>query len=98
MSFNSLKDRRFILRQPATTSQKPLFTSYRKMSGAKSRLAKLVAHLLPTTSSPPAADATDVPFNHNYNVHTLSPTFFLPRAATIEPDAGCIRLQSKAVY
>jgi hypothetical protein len=24
--------------------------------------------------------------NYKYHVHTLSPTFFLPRAAAIEPD------------
>ncbi|KAF2837781.1 AMP dependent synthetase and ligase [Patellaria atrata CBS 101060] len=29
-------------------------------------------------------------FNHHYNFHTLSPTFFLPRAAAIEPDAIAI--------
>jgi non-ribosomal peptide synthetase component E (peptide arylation enzyme) len=47
------------------------------MSGVKSRLASLVGHL---TGSTPA------PFEHRLNNHTLSPTFFLPRAAAIEPD------------
>jgi acyl-CoA synthetase (AMP-forming)/AMP-acid ligase II len=51
------------------------------MSGVKSRLASLVGHL---TGSTPA------PFEHRLNNHTLSPTFFLPRAAAIEPDAEAV--------
>lgn len=47
------------------------------MSGAKSRLSSLLAHLAPNTPAP---------FEHKFNRHTLSPTFFLPRAAAIEPD------------
>lgn len=47
------------------------------MSGVKSRLASLVGHLTGSTSAP---------FEHRFNNHTLSPTFFLPRAAAIEPD------------
>ncbi|KAK0509882.1 hypothetical protein JMJ35_007276 [Cladonia borealis] len=53
------------------------------MSGAQSRLSKLASHFL--SSSPPTSD-----FQHRYNIHSLSPTFFLPRAAAIEPDAEAI--------
>ncbi|KAJ5587049.1 Acetate/butyrate--CoA ligase AAE7 peroxisomal [Penicillium hispanicum] len=53
------------------------------MSGVKSRLSSLLAQLTPGSSTP-------VPFEHNFNRHTLSPTFFLPRAASIEPDAEAI--------
>ena len=53
------------------------------MSGAQSRLSKLASHFL--SSSPPTSD-----FQHRYNIHSLSPTFFLPRAAAIEPDVGKI--------
>ncbi|KAJ5656671.1 hypothetical protein N7507_008621 [Penicillium longicatenatum] len=51
------------------------------MSGVKSRLSSVLAHLAPNTAAP---------FEHNFNRHTLSPTFFLPRAAAIEPDAEAI--------
>nr|KMM73183.1 2-succinylbenzoate-CoA ligase [Coccidioides posadasii RMSCC 3488] len=50
------------------------------MSGAASRLRSLTAQLL--HRSPES--------QHNFNKHTLSPTFFLPRAAAIEPDAEAI--------
>ena len=53
------------------------------MSGAQSRLSKLASHFL--GSSPSTSD-----FQHRYNIHSLSPTFFLPRAAAIEPDVGTI--------
>ena len=53
------------------------------MSGAQSRLSKLASHFL--GSSPSTSD-----FQHRYNIHSLSPTFFLPRAAAIEPDVGSI--------
>ncbi|ERF72061.1 hypothetical protein EPUS_04979 [Endocarpon pusillum Z07020] len=59
------------------------------MSAAKSRLAKLASHFLPA-SSPQVADAPDVEFRHCHHIHTLSPTFFLPRAAQIEPEAIAI--------
>ncbi|PGH10405.1 hypothetical protein GX51_00163 [Blastomyces parvus] len=52
------------------------------MSGAASRLRNLTQHFLPTS----AKGETSHPFNR----HTLSPTFFLPRAADIEPDAQAI--------
>lgn len=69
------------------------------MSSAKSRLAKLASHFLPSSASPQVADATTPPLTIDghtrgtldwFNVHTLSPTFFLPRAAVIEPDAPAI--------
>jgi len=53
------------------------------MSSPQSRLSKLAAHFLPSSS--PAANAAS---QHRNNYHTLSPTFFLPRAAAIEPDVG----------
>ncbi|KAI9866755.1 MAG: hypothetical protein M1813_000697 [Trichoglossum hirsutum] len=59
------------------------------MSGPQSRLSKLAAHLLPSSS--PAPPSTSSPeYSHRHNFHTLSPTFFLPRAAVIEPDAEAI--------
>ncbi|CAD6442790.1 0e1c6ad0-8b46-49ff-b219-d3e3282c200b [Sclerotinia trifoliorum] len=60
------------------------------MSGPMSRLQSLVNHLLPsstTTASPATALSPPAPKHH---IHTLSPTFFLPRAAAIEPDAPAI--------
>lgn len=50
------------------------------MSGPSSRLSNLIAHFLPST---PTTDT----FTHKHNIHQLSPTFFLPRAAAIEPEA-----------
>ncbi|KAJ5629306.1 Acetate/butyrate--CoA ligase AAE7 peroxisomal [Penicillium herquei] len=52
------------------------------MSGVKARLSSLLAHITP--------GQTSASFEHNFNRHTLSPTFFLPRAASIEPDAEAI--------
>ncbi|KAJ5364206.1 Acetate/butyrate--CoA ligase AAE7 peroxisomal [Penicillium cataractarum] len=52
------------------------------MSSVTSRLSGLLGHL---TGSPAPA-----PFEHRINHHTLSPTFFLPRAAAIEPNAEAI--------
>ncbi|KAL8849235.1 MAG: hypothetical protein Q9221_005765 [Calogaya cf. arnoldii] len=54
------------------------------MSGPRSRISSLAAHFLPA----PIAQATG--FEHAHNVHTLSPTLFLPRAAAIEPEAEAI--------
>lgn len=48
------------------------------MANARSRLASLVAQLLPTSGQPENQNPT--------HFHTLSPTQFLPRAAAIEPD------------
>ncbi|KAK6582836.1 hypothetical protein PZA11_005244 [Diplocarpon coronariae] len=54
------------------------------MSSPKSRLQSLTAHFLPSPS-------TTTPKPHKEpHIHTLSPTFFLPRAAEIEPDAEAI--------
>jgi acyl-CoA synthetase (AMP-forming)/AMP-acid ligase II len=53
------------------------------MSGPTSRLQKLVAHFLPSSNN-------NGTFEHRYNIHQLSPTFFLERAAQIEPDAEAI--------
>lgn len=71
------------------------------MASAKERLAKLASHFLPSAVSPQVADAptSGVPTDNLsidghkigtpnwFNMHTLSPTFFLPRAAAIEPHA-----------
>ncbi|KAJ9295884.1 putative AMP-binding enzyme [Paecilomyces variotii] len=57
------------------------------MSGAKSRLSGLLGHLSPFQSD---ANSTTGQFSHRFNHHTLSPTFFLPRAAAIEPNAEAI--------
>ncbi|KAI9753118.1 MAG: hypothetical protein M4579_005332 [Chaenotheca gracillima] len=62
------------------------------MNAARARLAKLAAQFAPSSTSPTVADdsaPTDaIPPRLNY--HTLSPTFFLPRAAEVEPDAEAI--------
>ncbi|KAI0022066.1 2-succinylbenzoate-CoA ligase [Xylariomycetidae sp. FL0641] len=52
------------------------------MSGATSRIRSLVGHLR-GSSSP-------VGYDHTHHIHQLSPTFFLQRAAAIEPDAPAI--------
>ncbi|KAJ5996730.1 hypothetical protein N7522_008390 [Penicillium canescens] len=53
------------------------------MSGVKSRLSGLLGHFSSEASTP-------APFEHRINHHSLSPTFFLPRAAAIEPEAEAI--------
>ena len=50
------------------------------MSSASTRLSKLAAQLFPSKS------VEHEP--HQYNIHTLSPTSFLPRAAVVEPNVG----------
>ncbi|KAI4141768.1 MAG: hypothetical protein LQ340_007542 [Diploschistes diacapsis] len=57
------------------------------MSAPQSRLARLLSHF--TTSSLATSTAIDT-FEHNHHIHQLSPTFFLPRAAEVEPDALAI--------
>jgi acyl-CoA synthetase (AMP-forming)/AMP-acid ligase II len=52
------------------------------MSGTTSRLAALASHFLPAPK--------DGNSFSGLNIHQLSPTFFLPRAAEIEPDALAI--------
>ena len=68
-------------------------------SQAQSRLSSLLSHLSPFSSSAPlragAIDNLEIDGHKNgtsnwFNVHTLSPTFFLPRAAAIEPNAEAI--------
>ncbi|RYC58699.1 hypothetical protein CHU98_g7509 [Xylaria longipes] len=54
------------------------------MSGATSRLRNILGHLRGNSSKSP------VGFDHEHHLHQLSPTFFLERAATIEPDAEAI--------
>ncbi|KAK5632042.1 hypothetical protein RRF57_007756 [Xylaria bambusicola] len=54
------------------------------MSGATSRLKNILGHLAGTTSKSPAG------YDHTHHLHHLSPTFFLERAAAIEPDAEAI--------
>ena len=57
------------------------------MEAAKNRLAKLAAHFVPSSSP---SDLLKPGFEHTYHIHSLSPTYFLPRAAAIEPDAIAI--------
>jgi hypothetical protein len=57
------------------------------MSGARSRLAKLASHFLPASASP-QPEEPDAEFKHRHHIHTLSPTFFLARAAQIEPEVS----------
>jgi acyl-CoA synthetase (AMP-forming)/AMP-acid ligase II len=63
---------------------------------ATSRLSSLLSHLVPSSSSPPGSidnlsiDGRKISTPSWYNVHTLSPAFFLPRAAQIEPNAPAI--------
>ncbi|KAI0118913.1 AMP-binding domain-containing protein [Nemania sp. FL0031] len=54
------------------------------MSGATSRLRNILGHLGGIGSKSPAG------FDHTHHLHELSPTFFLERAAAIEPDAEAI--------
>ncbi|KAI2623994.1 acetyl-CoA synthetase-like protein [Hypomontagnella submonticulosa] len=54
------------------------------MSGPTSRLRNLLGHLGSTTPKSP------VGFDHTHHIHQLSPTYFLERAAAIEPDAPAI--------
>ncbi|KZF22146.1 acetyl-CoA synthetase-like protein [Xylona heveae TC161] len=58
------------------------------MSGPKSRLARIASHFLP--ASPVPEQVTTDTGAHRFNHHSLSPTFFLQRAAEIEPNAEAI--------
>jgi acyl-CoA synthetase (AMP-forming)/AMP-acid ligase II len=53
------------------------------MSSAAARLKSLLGHFGAVTGSPVGID-------HTHHLHELSPTFFLERAAAIEPDAEAI--------
>jgi hypothetical protein len=59
------------------------------MSSALKRLSSLAAHFSPSSSSPTVPSAPES-YDHRHNIHQLSPTVFLPRAAAIEPDACAI--------
>lgn len=56
---------------------------------AKSRLSALLGHF---SSAEPQGSSPEAParYEHRVNFHTLSPTFFLPRAAAIEPEVSGI--------
>lgn len=55
------------------------------MSGPPSRIRSILGHFLSSPSGP-----AETEFKHDHNIHQLSPTFFLERAAAIEPDAEAI--------
>ncbi|KAK5125471.1 hypothetical protein LTR85_000580 [Meristemomyces frigidus] len=61
------------------------------MSSALKRLSSFAAHFAPSSSSPTVADppssSTPNTYEHRHHIHQLSPTFFLWRAAQVEPDA-----------
>jgi acyl-CoA synthetase (AMP-forming)/AMP-acid ligase II len=59
------------------------------MSSALKRLSSLAAHFSPSSSSPTVPSAPPS-YEHRHNIHQLSPTVFLPRAAAIEPEACAI--------
>lgn len=56
------------------------------MSGATSRLKSLLGHFSPGAG----VSTSTAEYVHNHNIHQLSPTTFLERAAAIEPDAQAI--------
>nr|POE88192.1 acetate/butyrate--coa ligase aae7, peroxisomal [Quercus suber] len=72
------------------------------MSSALKRLSDLASHLLPSTPpSPTSSSSTGIDgsstlspssetYAHTHHIHQLSPTFFLWRAAQIEPDAVAV--------
>ena len=72
------------------------------MSGPQSRLSRLTSQFLPLSPTPESE------YSHRHNIHTLSPTSFLPRAAAVEPEVGrielffgerqLIRAQAEAIY
>ncbi|EOO03674.1 putative amp-binding domain protein [Phaeoacremonium minimum UCRPA7] len=54
------------------------------MSGPPSRLRNILGHLWSSSQNEPAD------YVHSHHIHQLSPTFFLERAAAIEPNAEAI--------
>ncbi|KAI0901532.1 AMP-binding enzyme [Annulohypoxylon nitens] len=58
------------------------------MSGSTSRLRGILSHLGSGTANSAAKSSTG--FDHSHHIHQLSPTYFLERAAAIEPDALAI--------
>ncbi|KAA8568614.1 hypothetical protein EYC84_007628 [Monilinia fructicola] len=59
------------------------------MSGPTSSLQNSVNYSLPSSKSTPATSPASPP-SSKHHIHTLSPTFFLHRAAAIEPEAPAI--------
>ena len=58
---------------------------------AKDRLASIASHLQPSKSNDSRSiNGHEFGTSSWYNIHPLSPTFFLPRAASIEPNACAI--------
>jgi hypothetical protein len=69
------------------------------MSVAKTRLSSLLGHFKqPLDANGTAAPAPVNTPDHGVNFHTLSPTFFLPRAAAIEPDVSDALLLPGQLY
>jgi acyl-CoA synthetase (AMP-forming)/AMP-acid ligase II len=63
------------------------------MEGAKDRLKQLASHFTSANAvpgPPPIRPGDSHEYHHRHNFHTLSPTWFLWRAAQIEPDAMAI--------
>ncbi|KAI0395356.1 AMP-binding domain-containing protein [Xylariaceae sp. FL0594] len=60
------------------------------MSSATSRLKSLLSHLGGGSSSTNSKTSSPVGVDHTHHLHELSPTYFLERAAAIEPDAEAI--------
>jgi hypothetical protein len=58
------------------------------MSGSGSRLKNILGHFLAGDGKSQSKDGNE--YIHTHHIHQLSPTFFLPRAAAIEPDAEAI--------
>lgn len=62
-------------------------------SGPPSRLRSILGHLIGTSSTSSketSSSSYEVGYDHSHHIHQLSPTFFLERAAAIEPDAEAI--------
>jgi len=68
------------------SSPKSPLSNFYVMSSPTSRLNKILNHFLPSSASPTAADLSKTEYAPKLNFHTLSPTYFLPRAAAIEPE------------
>lgn len=62
------------------------------MSNPPSRLRNILGHLIgsSTSQSQPKTQAAQDEYTHTHHIHQLSPTFFLQRAAAIEPEAEAI--------
>lgn len=58
------------------------------MSTALKRLSDFAAQFTPSSAAPIPTQPLGGGFNHRHHIHQLSPTFFLPRAAAIEPDVS----------